>query len=601
MQAASLTPIHNRRRYRPIVTAGFRGRDNLENACLHHSESMSADNLGCQCPIEASRYRIVHDLENASKSDLLDSSRRFILRDDICSILDSYRVGQHLRLILTADVCHRLITYISPHGEEKCHCQHQFCTGSRLIFASLISLAIESRMHILLDAKQSICDTIVASLKRVPGHPLFAEFTELQWELFENSYWRFQSHHLHKTDLGRKDFETLDDRAALPLSSAIRRNRRIVDGINESSTTLGESPTIIQHVTFHTGEQELGEPGDSFALKTFRKQPGLGKIHFEREAHANRNAPRHDRLTPLLKAFEYRNEFHLLFPWAERGDLFELWRENPGGLLSDEAQTSSCNTKWLLDECLGIAEGLAAMHTRTDARKPQLHADIKPRNILCFQRGQDSTQSVVLKLADLGYTRSVEADGTLPVRKVTHTKTYRPPDHDIEETIQLKYDVWCLGCVYLEFITWAIVGSHAIDTFRTERENEASDPHTSTARGEDVEDTFFKKRARVPGWYHLENIGFQTEKSTEIVNKKTTTRRRHFQINRKGVQISGEIKTSVTQHISRLKQKKACATEFQAFLDFIERRMLAIDVEARASSEEVTTFIRGLTNQRHLD
>ncbi|KAI1263406.1 kinase-like protein [Xylariaceae sp. FL1019] len=596
MQAASLTSPQYREISTDCNSAGFSGRDNLQNASLHRSETMSADNLGCQCPIEASRYRIVRDLENASTSDLLDSNRRFILRNDIRSVLNNYRVGQHLRLLFPTDVCRRMVTYISPRGEEKCHCQQQFCTGSRLIFASLIRQGFESRMHLLLGEEQTgLCDAVVASSKLVKVHPLFAELTDPQWERFGNDYWRFQSYHFQNTNLANEGFETLDDRAALPLLNAVRQNRRIVND-NASSTTLGESPTIIRHVSLHPGAHELGQPEDSFALKTFRKQQfGLGKMHFEREAHANQKAPRHDRIVPLLKAFKYRNEFHLIFPWAENGDLFELWRRNPRGAISNGAQTAAYNTQWLVDECLGIAEGLAAIHTQTDVRNPQLHADIKPRNILCFQAGKNSTPNVVLKLADFGYTRDVELNGTLPV--VTHTKTYRPPDHDIEETIHLKYDVWCLGCVYLEFITWAVLGFQAIDDFRTERTKETSDLYTSEARGEDIEDTFFKKRARVPGWYHLENIRFQTKKSTEIISKKSTTRKRNFQINRKGVQISGEVKKSVTQHISKLKQNPGCAMKLQAFLEFIERKMLAIDIEGRASSQEVTTFIRGLANQ----
>jgi serine/threonine protein kinase len=49
---------------------------------------------------------------------------------------------------------------------------------------------------------------------------------------------------------------------------------------------------------------------------------------------------------------------------------------------------------------------------------------------------------------------------------VANTPTYRPPECEIEGSIVSRaFDIWSLGCVFLEFITWYLGGWSYLQTF----------------------------------------------------------------------------------------------------------------------------------------
>lgn len=174
--------------------------------------------------------------------------------------------------------------------------------------------------------------------------------------------------------------------------------------------------------------------------------------------------------------------------------------------------------QWLLAQCLGLADGLAAVHGRPGDphTSAQMHADIKPENILCFAHGERDDGPFELKLADFGVAQVVDSEtGTIKVKRVPHTKTYRPPEHDTDDTLKLNYDVWCLGCVYLEFLTWAIAGSEAIDNFENARLEERDDRRAAAAGPNVFSDTFFKKTST--------RLRYKSQNRFRIVHTRKTT------------------------------------------------------------------------------
>lgn len=148
---------------------------------------------------------------------------------------------------------------------------------------------------------------------------------------------------------------------------------------------------------------------------------------------------------------------------------------------------------------MGIAEALAATHGHAVDAQPgsgrQIHTDLKPDNILCFFIAEGGASfSPTLRLADFGEAISVgdSADGIQP-SMVPHTKTYRPPEQDQVEVIGFNYDVWCLGCLYLDFVTWFLEGWDGVESFSDTREREKDDPSIAVEGGLVLEDTFFKR------------------------------------------------------------------------------------------------------------
>lgn len=125
----------------------------------------------------------------------------------------------------------------------------------------------------------------------------------------------------------------------------------------------------------------------------------------------------------------------------------------------------------------------------------QFHMDIKPENILCFaSERQDG--GFTLKLADFGFAKLLEPGSTCDMENEVDTKTYRPPETDLQGYVSQNFDIWCLGCLYLDFVTWAILGWQGIEEFKKGRMKEEHDPEVIAAMGHFIDDRFFRKITR---------------------------------------------------------------------------------------------------------
>ena len=252
----------------------------------------------------------------------------------------------------------------------------------------------------------------------------------------------------------------------------------------------------------------MQDESNVFALKTLEQRlaPTLSEGRFRREVQANLDTREHERIVPLLTAFSYGERFYLVFPLASEGSLEKLWKAYiPSGI--DSQYTSAkiahwYSDEWLVGECLGIAEALLIIHGLDDEHPEEmnglLHADIKAENILCFTKPGLSKHSIELKLGDFGEATRVNSNGYLRASKAAHVKTYRPPEHSPGNLIRLNYDVWCLGCLFLDFATWAILGQQGIDSFSQYREEELDEASITENPGQIIEDTFFKRVKQDP-------------------------------------------------------------------------------------------------------
>lgn len=169
---------------------------------------------------------------------------------------------------------------------------------------------------------------------------------------------------------------------------------------------------------------------------------------------------------------------------------------------------------WVVTQCQGIAEALSLIHRYpTSSGKSLLHpdsfdvfrsitqrrrtshdhravgqlfgrhGDIKPDNILWFP--DDPTTAAyncassipllgTLKIADFGITEFSTKYAVDQRRRgfVANSPTYRAPETDLQRKgglVSQSYDIWALGCVYLEFITWWFGGWGLIQDFNRER------------------------------------------------------------------------------------------------------------------------------------
>jgi serine/threonine protein kinase len=232
----------------------------------------------------------------------------------------------------------------------------------------------------------------------------------------------------------------------------------------------------------------LQETSEFFAVKTLLGRTILGKEkEFEQEVRMlKRLCHSHPHLISLLATYKHCEHYHLIFPWAEC-NLQTYWKtKNP------DPPHNLDTILWMARQCEGIAEGLDRVHHHETTsvsslfaidsiamRTPRTpispgftsqapgsrlvfgrHGDIKPTNLLWFPNLRDSSDKGTIKISDFGtgvFSTTDFAPHTST--SVSHSPPYRPPECDLSDSIiDNSYDIWTLGCLYLEFITWFIGG-----------------------------------------------------------------------------------------------------------------------------------------------
>jgi serine/threonine protein kinase len=150
---------------------------------------------------------------------------------------------------------------------------------------------------------------------------------------------------------------------------------------------------------------------------------------------------------------------YLLLPWADRGSLHDLLCEGP---------TPDWSPRVFKTQVSGLVGALSLLHT-INCR----HGDLKPDNILVFT---DIGGEMKFKIADFGLTMvhehatSAREEST---KSMTGAQRYEPPevsrDHGgRNKAWSRKYDVWSLGCIFLEFIIWERYGAESLKEFNEE-------------------------------------------------------------------------------------------------------------------------------------
>ena len=119
----------------------------------------------------------------------------------------------------------------------------------------------------------------------------------------------------------------------------------------------------------------------------------------------------------------------------------------------------------------GIANALSYLHNgllAQDSRPMRgYHMDIKPENILIYADASSIHRS--WKISDFGasYLQLRESSQELPPHP--GLGTYEPPECQLDLPQSQAYDLWSLGCIFLECTAWLMKGSRAIDDFAEDR------------------------------------------------------------------------------------------------------------------------------------
>ncbi|KAL6859299.1 kinase-like protein [Trichoderma novae-zelandiae] len=252
---------------------------------------------------------------------------------------------------------------------------------------------------------------------------------------------------------------------------------------------------LVQKVKIH--RHHNGFRHEYFALKTMHPMiPEERDKFFEQELEAFRQATPGGHIIEICAAFKKGEKRGFLFPWADGGTLNHLWTKKPHDIVESAKVEWPDFSRWICMQCYGIIHDLFAIHepygmpTGNVEDLYGIHSDIKPDNILYFT--QDGSPLGSLKVSDLGlmkfhriFSRTVQSKSM-----GFAYQTYRAPEHDLNKVRSRKIDIWAFGCLFAEFLTWAIGGHNAIETFKTKRIDEDKLDLDET-KGEWSEDNFF--------------------------------------------------------------------------------------------------------------
>lgn len=209
-------------------------------------------------------------------------------------------------------------------------------------------------------------------------------------------------------------------------------------------------------------------------MKEFRQRSDFKKenqILQQIKSLQHRHIIRH--LTSIDKG--EKDKGYILFPWAAGGSLQDFWE-------ASEVEPSQKHVLWSLQQMLGLTEALHTLHEHFQCR----HGDLKPGNILCFSESGET----ILKLADFGISK-IHDFPTIFRKKATTTASltpsYQGPEVEFEKVNNMdqrprsrKYDIWSLGCIFLEFSIWLLHGPKGIEDFLSARGNGSSSSSSST-------------------------------------------------------------------------------------------------------------------------
>ncbi|KAJ4183440.1 hypothetical protein NW759_017083 [Fusarium solani] len=251
-----------------------------------------------------------------------------------------------------------------------------------------------------------------------------------------------------------------------------------------------------------------------------------------------------ERLAKIIQATSSGNGINS--PPAD-GNLKQFWGRRSA---NPEDPTE---VRWFIAQCSGIARGLRKIHhlsTQSSqeavnagkakqmilgAKEWSQHGDIKPENILWFEEYDGKQDHLVISGFGLNPFNNTNSRSKVQQNQILgYSNTYRPPDLHLEgQSISQNYDVWSLGCVFLEFVSWFLLGhDETVSSFVQARLNDGPEENI-------WEDTFFA-----------------FEKGPQVTSKKAM------------------LKKSVVEWIIKLHKTPRCSEPFHALLDLIQFTML---------------------------
>lgn len=215
---------------------------------------------------------------------------------------------------------------------------------------------------------------------------------------------------------------------------------------------------------------KLHEPSDTNG--TIQKWK-MNTLKWSSKAESGRN-----NSIKLIMGSETHQKIHFFHQWESVGSIQDHWDTNNPPKPRDPAAVG-----WMLRQVTGISSGLDCL------AQHHSYGALQPENLQCFSKNDDD---IVLKIADFGMLRHMSHGNNQTSNEADTARAalrYTPPELaqlgltelDMERvlvrtdadtvptpfigSLSRKYDVWSLGCLLIEFLTWVQWGQTGLRTF----------------------------------------------------------------------------------------------------------------------------------------
>lgn len=158
---------------------------------------------------------------------------------------------------------------------------------------------------------------------------------------------------------------------------------------------------------------------------------------------------------------------YCVFPWADGGNLLNFWESRDS--YHDRSVIATRHIPDIVNQLVGLAGALARLHNFTQGKSGGYrHGNLTPENILVFDSKSHNSLGI-WKIAGLGlgkYHMIASGDRVyVTSNSRAGTISYQPPESLTAKVAPTsrRYDIWFMGCIILQLLTWLLYGTRKID------------------------------------------------------------------------------------------------------------------------------------------
>ncbi|KAM7218287.1 hypothetical protein V8F06_006350 [Rhypophila decipiens] len=235
----------------------------------------------------------------------------------------------------------------------------------------------------------------------------------------------------------------------------------------------GGATSILAQAQVHPEHLKVETAGKWVAIKKINKTNDklLAKV-VQREVAALDLVRRleHRHLIKFIASYSQQGRHHLIFGWADGGNLKEFWKKRSHTSLGSLSRPQT--VQWAIEQMTGLAGALDKLHNPGINGLNCRHGDLKPANVVIATNLKDDAYDLGrLQITDMGLAKVNDHRTHMRQTSGTHsiTERYQSPEFRFrispDTPTSRSFDVWSMGCIMLEFIVWLLYGGNQLDRF----------------------------------------------------------------------------------------------------------------------------------------